>query len=184
MNNQTVSQNNDIEVLKLVEKFGFKFFGYDESGLTLVVAPNGQVVLLSVAYDFVKTQIANSQAGGSNGGMESMPNMPAMPQAMDSNIETAVEKESSIEESVEKQKEAAIQQAQPAPTPATIQVAAKSEEAESPYGDGFKPPINPVYINKAIEYIKRNSKKSLSSTSKWLSVQFQKFIEEQGLSKK
>lgn len=183
MNNQTVAQNNDLEVLKLVERFGFKFFGYDESGLTLVVAPNGQVVLLTVAYDFVQTQIARSQAS-SGGGMESMPNMPTMPQIVDSSIETAVEKEASIEKVVEKPKEVAAQQSQPAPVPTTVQVAAKPQEAESPYGDGFKPPINPVFIDKAIEYVKNNSKKSLSSTSRWLSVQFQKFIEEQGLSKK
>lgn len=181
MDNQTLQQNNDQEVLKLVERFGFKFFGYDENSLTLVVAPNGQIVPLKVAYDFVQTQIANSQVTG--GGPESMPNMPTMPVIPDANLETSIEKESTIEKSVEKKQEVANVAAQPIPVVQQPTTPAKPKEPESPYGDGFKTPINPVYIEKAIEYIKKNSRKSLSSTSKWLSVQFEKFVSEQKSSK-
>jgi hypothetical protein len=180
--NQALKQNNE-ENLKLVERFGFKFFGYDENSFTLVVAPNGQIVPLNVAYEFVQTQIANSQTF-SGGGIEGMPNMPTMPIIPDSKIESKVE--SAIENRVEKKQETSndnSKQNQQTVSVAPKQDPVKKTEPESPYGDGFKPPINPVYIEKALEYIKRNSKKSLSSTSKWLSVQFEKFISEQNSSK-
>jgi len=183
MNNQTVTQNNDIETLKLVERFGFKFFGYDENSLSLVVAPNGQIVTLSVAYDFVKTQIANSQSY-TGGGIEGMPNMPTLPQVPDANFESNLEKESNIEKAPEKKQEAQSNTQQQAPVViAQQQAAPKQQEPESPYGDGFKTPINPANIEKAIDYIKKNSSKSLSSTSRWLSVQFDKFVGEQKRSK-
>jgi hypothetical protein len=100
MNNQNIAQNNDPEVLKLVEKFGFKFFGYDESKFILVVAPNGEIVQLSVAYEFVQKQIASSQV--SSGGPEGFPNMPSMPQVPEVNLESNLEKESAIEKAQEK----------------------------------------------------------------------------------
>jgi len=67
--------NND-EILKLVESFGFKFFGYDEGNNTLVIAPNGQIVMLSIAYNFVKQQIAKSSQQPV--GPESIPQIPAL----------------------------------------------------------------------------------------------------------
>lgn len=178
MNNNQVTNNNDIEVLKLVERFGFKFFGYDESSQSLVVAPNGQIVLLGVAYEFVKKQIEVSQGGG----FESMPQMPQLPAVPDSNLEKSLESENKIgEKSKEAQGTQSKQQTTVSVNPAVV--AAPVRELESPYGDGFQPPINPAYIERAIEYIKRNSSKSLSSTSKWLSIQFEKFIGEQNLDK-
>jgi len=182
MNNQALQQNNDQEVLKLVERFGFKFFGYDESALTLVVAPNGQIVPLNVAYEFVQKQISNSQSTG--GGVEGMPNMPTMPVVPEVNFESNIEKESIIEKVTEKKQDnPQIPANQLVTTPQVQTAAPKPKEPESPYGDGFKTPINPIYIDKAIEYIKKNSRKSLSSTSKWLSVQFEKFVSEQKSSK-
>jgi len=124
----------------------------------------------------------NSQ--NSSGGPESMPNMPTMPVVPEANIETTVEKESTIENIVEKKQEVSKTVMPATPVVPQPQVApAKPKEPESPYGDGFKPPVNPAYIEKAIEYIKRNSRKSLSSTSRWLSVQFEKFVSEQKSSK-
>ncbi len=179
--NQTLKQNNE-ENLKLVERFGFKFFGYDENSFTLVVAPNGQIVPLNVAYEFVQTQIANSQTF-SGGGMEGMPNMPTMPTLPEAKVESKVE--SAIENRIEKKQESTNDNNQTQQTVSATpkQEPAKKTELESPYGDGFKTPINPAYIEKALDYIKRNSKKSLSSTSKWLSVQFEKFISEQNSGK-
>jgi hypothetical protein len=145
-------QNNDIEILKMVEKFGFKFFGYDENKATLVVAPNGQIVTLSVAYEFVQSQIAKSQSG--NGGIEGMPSMPNI---LEGNFESNLEKEIEVEKALEKKQENTAQQNNNQQTSAQPQVATKPVEPESPYGDGFKPLINPVYIEKAIEYIKKNS---------------------------
>lgn len=168
--------NNNTEILELVEKFGFKFFGYDENSLTLVVAPNGQIVPLSVAYEFVQKQIANSQ--GRSGGIEGMPTMPTMPVVPESNFESSVEKESNVEKPKEKVQDDIQRNQQPTSQP-VVQAPIVPKEPESPYGDGFKTPINPVFIDKAIEYVKRNSRKSLSSTSKWLSIQFEKFISEQ-----
>lgn len=181
MNDQNVSQNNDIEVLKLVERFGFKFFGYDENKLTLVVAPNGQIVQLKVAYEFVQKQIESSQSFSS--GPEGMPNMPSMPNIPDQSFESNLEKESSIEKPAEKNQEVqnTVKPVQPTPVVQTTPV--KAKEPESPYGDGFTPPFNPIFVDKAIDYIRRNSKKSLSSTSRWLSVQFEKFVSEQKSSK-
>lgn len=179
MNGNLINQNNE-ETLRLVEKFGFKFFGYDENSFSLVVAPNGQIVPLSVAYEFVQTQISNSQV--SSGGLESMPNVPSLPVVPESTIESSIEKESSIEsykrESIEKKEDTNIQQPLVSLSPPV-----KKTEPEFPYGDGFKTPFNPIYIEKALDYIRKNSKKTLSSTSKWLSVQFQKFIDEQDTSK-
>lgn len=182
MNDQNLAQNNDIEVLKLVERFGFKFFGYDENKLSLVVAPNGQIVQLKVAYEFVQKQIESAQSF--SGGPESMPNMQSMPTIPEGNFESNLEKESTIEKVPEKKQEVqTIQAPQVQPTPVVQAAVVKPEEPDSPYGDGFKTPINPVFVDKAIDYIRKNSRKSLSSTSRWLSVQFEKFVSEQKSSK-
>jgi len=177
MDNQNLIQNNDVEVLKLVERFGFKFFGYDENKLSLVVAPNGQIVQLKVAYDFVQKQIENSQSF--SGGPEGMPNIPTMPQIPEVNFESNLEKESTLEKATEKKQETQTNQQPTASTNVQKTAPVKQAEPESPYGDGFKTPINPIYIDRAIDYIRRNSKKSLNSTSRWLSIQFEKFVSEQ-----
>src|SRR5260221_8615404 len=156
------AQNTNEELLKLVEKFGFKFFGYDENGLVLVIAPNGQVVLLSVAYNFVKTQISQSQSGSP----ESMPQMPNLPELSDQKLDQGLEAESNIEV-----KKAETSNSSPNTiqiTPKIQPVAAKPKEVESPY-DGFKTSINPRDVNKALSFIKANSQKTASSTAKWLS---------------
>lgn len=182
MNDQNLAQNNDIEVLKLVERFGFKFFGYDENKLSLVVAPNGQIVQLKVAYEFVQKQIESAQSF--SGGPESMPNMPTITNIPEGNFESNLERESTIEKVAEKKQEVqSIQTPQVPQVPVAKPVVTKPEDPDSPYGDGFKTPINPVHIDKAMDYIRKNSRKSLSSTSRWLSVQFEKFVNEQKSSK-
>jgi len=168
----------DEEVLKLVASFGFKFFGYDEGNNTLVVAPNGQIVLLSVAYNFVKAQMAKT--AGQGGGPEMIPQMPSMPSSIDTKAENNIEQsaEKGIERQAEKQKTSlgVDLQVKPKAPPVAIKAA-----PESPYGDSMKLSFNPSDLNKTLSFISSNSKKSKTTSAKWLAEQFKKFLEEQRL---
>lgn len=170
----TIQEEKNTELLQLVEKFGFKFYGLDESGLSLVIAPTGEIVLLSVAYDFVKSQIV--KAKNYSGGIESFPT------GLDLDFETKFESQAeSFSNVIEKNKEDdpnsnKTQQSNVTQTTQATSPLIKKDQ-ESPYGDGFKTPINPLDVDKAMNYIKENSNISKSDTKYWLAVQFKKFLE-------
>jgi hypothetical protein len=170
----TIQEEKNTELLQLVEKFGFKFYGLDESGLSLVIAPTGEVVLLSVAYDFVKSQIVKAKI--SSGGIESFPT------GLDLDIESKFESQAeSFSNVIEKNKEedSNTNKTQQSTTtqPTQVTIAPIKKDQESPYGDGFKTPINPLDVDKAMNYIKANSNVTKSDTKYWLAIQFKKFLE-------
>lgn len=160
------------EILKTLEKFGFKFFGYAENKEPLVVAPNGQVTSLTVAYNFVKSKLIEPSK---TGGVEAMPQMPVMPE---SSAETSVEKAAESEKSAEK----ASQNAQPSDLTVkrvAPKVASVAPKVELPFGDGFYPKVfDPTDVSKAQSFVSQNSQKDDKTAEKWLAVLWDKFLKE------
>jgi hypothetical protein len=164
------------EVLKLVEKYGFKFFGRDENNNVLVVAPNGQIVQLVVAHKFVLDQISRSSQAPV--GPESMPQMPNLP-----NSDTKLERSFETEKGPDDTKSQVNTQGASALTVHTktpqVKAIAEPPKLENPYGDGFKLSFNPADLNKTDDYMKKNITKPSTSSAKWLATQFEKFLAEQ-----
>lgn len=160
--------------LKYIEPFGFKYFGKDESGEILVIAPNGQVVKISLAISFVNSQIQKQKAEQSSGGPENIPNMPTMVSVPEANLEQNVE--TSIEKAEKSEKNESNPVVKVAPVAEPPKVAEKPKQASSPYGDGFKVPFDPNEVDKTVDYINQNVQKSLNSSSKWLARQFEKYL--------
>jgi len=167
-------------VLAQIERFGFKYFGNGENNEPLVLAPNGQVIPLKVAYDFVQMQISKAAQQQAGGGPEQMP---SIPQTVDSaglevHIEKSVEKETSIEKASEKQTvvQTANNTAQTA-TPVTVDPI--EIKMPIPFDEGFKvTKFDPTDLNQVEDYIESNKNGSAASTSTWLANQFEKFLQE------
>ncbi len=178
-NNQKVDPQL-VQILELLGKFGFKFFGYSENKEPLVIAENGQVVTVSVAYNFVQTQMAKASAAASMGNIETMPQMPQMPQ-MPTSPEGKVE--SKLEQGMEKQDKTNFglenipkignqQQTNP-------QNQGQQQVPQQVFGDGFKiSSFNPSNIDQTIEFVKKNSQASQTSPKKYLAIQLEKFLAE------
>lgn len=169
------SNNTQLQqVITQLEKFGFKFFGYSETSEPLVVAPNGQVIPLKVAYDFIKQQVDKATSGSIEKFPESMPTIDSSPK-IESKIETAVEK------SVEKQSDQPKSENKPA-TNQSVQTTQTTDPdilMPLPFTDGFQvKSFNPTNLREVEEYIKDNSKVSNTSSRKWLAIQFEKFVKE------
>jgi len=58
---------------------------------------------------------------------------------------------------------------------------AVAQEPDNPFGDSPKLSFNPAMIEKAQNFVNNNSQKAKTTTARWLSEQFKKFIEEQKL---
>jgi hypothetical protein len=171
------------KILPTLNKFGFVFFGYDENKKPLVKAPNGQVVFLDVAYQFVKEQIEKNE-GESTGNVEDMPEIPQMPQAVEqgseSNVESGAEKspEQKQEEKKEDQNIPNLQGPMQQVQVRTPQVQIKKPK-QLPFGDGFQPKtFDPEKVDQVLKYIEKNSKKSAKTSDKWLAEMFKKFYDE------
>lgn len=159
--------------LKFIEPFGFKYFGKDESGELLVIAPKGQVVKISLAIGFAQEQIKKQQAAASSGGPESIPNMPVMVNTPEANLEQSAE--TNIEKAEKSEKDGSnpvVKVTQNEPP----KVAEKPKQASSPYGDGFQVPFDPNEVDKTISYINKNAQKSLNTPARWLAKQFEKYL--------
>jgi len=168
-----------LEILKAVEKFDFKFFGLSENKEPLVIAPNGQVVSLPIAYNFVKTKLIEPAQSGT--GAESMPAMPVVPEVMSNQPDSNIEKSFEVEKQVEKPKETPAENTQ---SDLTVRAIAPKEtvlepKIDLPFGDGFYPrAFDPTDVNKAQKFIASNAQKDDKSSEKWLSVLWDKFIKE------
>ncbi|MEP7103835.1 MAG: hypothetical protein ABI721_03960 [Candidatus Dojkabacteria bacterium] len=176
---QSITDPKILEILKTVEKFEFKFFGLSETKEPLVIAPNGQVVLLNVAYNFVKTKLIDPSKASS--GVESMPVMPAMPDSSFKQLDANLEKKFEIEKQVEKSKEVSTPAA---PSDLAVRNIAPKQaviepKIDIPFGDGFYPKVfDPTDVNKAQKFIAANAQKDDKSSERWLSVLWDKFIKE------
>lgn len=186
MGNQTANTTDPqlLTVLDQIGKFGFRFFGYGENNEPLVIAPNGQVIPIKIAYEFVQQQINKSQIASSGGSLE---NMPEMPVSVDSgSFETKVEtnnpeKESNIETSQQQKKQTSL---------STVQNKSNDEQnpkistgkMNPPFDDGFKiRSFDPTDIAQATKFVEDNQNGSASSTKTWLAAQFKKFMLEYNL---
>ncbi len=175
----SVTDPKVLEILKAVEKFNFKFFGLSETKEPLVMAPNGQVVGLGVAYNFVKTKLI--EPAQSSSGTEAMPSMPVIPEVIPSQPDAGLEKAFEIEKQIEKPKETPATNPQSDLTVRNIAPKEKVLEPkiDLPFGDGFYPrAFDPTDVNKAQKFIAANAQKDDKSSEKWLSVLWDKFIKE------
>ncbi len=171
------------DILKAVEPYGFKFFGYNEAKEALVTAPNGQVLPLKNAHALVQQQISNLNAQG-QGGIENIPQMPAMPN-------TIANVESKIETKIEQQSNSIEKETQPNQTKVSTQpivqnpkqeekkpAAAKKIKIDPPFGDGFKPknvdPTDPVQLT---NFTNAHINASSSDPRKWLALEFERVLE-------
>ncbi len=170
-------------ILAQIEKFGFKFFGYGENNDPLVIAPNGQVIPLKVAYEFVQQQIQNSTTN-KQGGIESLPlGIAQIPDSkpMDVNFEKTPEKESSLETKPESQQNIQTQVSTNPVQNAPISNTQNSvtPKMPMPFDDGFKiKTFDPTDIDQTQEFVKQNSTATNTSSKKWLAAQFEKFLKE------
>lgn len=171
------------QVLAQLQNFGFSFYGFDESGKPMVLSSNGQVIDINLAINFVNQQIKIGQAQSSGGSPESMPTPEDAPTraSPERSVETKLEQalDSSMESKQEKQAQQANQQQ------SGLQVQQKAPQvqlkpaANKPYGDGFDPKsFNPQDIKQTLQFIEENARKSNTSSNKWLSIKFRKFVEE------
>jgi len=184
MNSSTIVSPQLTKVLSQIEKFGFKFFGYDENNDPLVIAPNGQIIPLKVAYEFVQLQIKKSSENTSENSPESMPTLPQI-QDIGASIELTSEKSAEKESVIEKATESAPMLQQVAvtspstATPVPPITKDSSMKMPAPFDDGFKiKSFDPTDIAQTQDFVKNNSKASNSSSNKWLSTQFEKFLRE------
>ncbi len=171
-----MNDNNQLQqVIAQLEKFGFKFFGYSETSEPLVVAPNGQVIPLKVAYDFIKQQVEKATSGNIEKFPEGIPTLDSSPK-IESKMEGAVESEKSIEK---KQEKSEPQKNQNAPQTQTPTASDDDTVMPMPFGDGFAiKSFNPTKLKEAEIYIEKNSQGSNTSSRKWLAIQFEKFVKE------
>lgn len=185
-NNQLKPQVSDPrlqQVLMQLQRFNFSFYGYDESGKPLVASPNGQVIDINLAINFVNQQIkARQQAQSSGGSPESMPTpedaitRSSPERSVETKLEAALE--SSMEKKQEEQKQQPSGPQEPQVQQKSPQVQLKAASAK-PYGDGFDPKsFDPQDIQQTLQFIEENAKKSNTSSNKWLAIKFRKFVEE------
>jgi hypothetical protein len=188
-------QGQDInEIIKILEKFNFKFFGRNESGAYLVIAPNGQIVPVDVAYKFLQTQMSNANQSTTSTGTEGMPSMPQMPQVP---VNFEQPKYENIPNNIDKQNENRIENKQESglmmPSGSVPRVAPKvviKEEKSQQIGDGYTV-FNDVNLNalsdpnnqqKLLNFIEKNRKQTTNKDpKKWLAFLFKKFLEEYNL---
>ncbi len=175
MNSQQVSPQLQ-NLLKFLEKSGFRFFGYSEANEPLVIAPNGQVISANAAYNYVQAQMNSAGTTGGKGA-EAMPQMPSMPQVSnipDSQINKINEKKVETQKAVERVQQNSAQPVVPAKAPV---VAATPARISLPFGDGFTPKsFNPTDENQVKTFTSQNSTKPLTDPKKWLSTLLTKFL--------
>lgn len=170
-------------VLTKLKPFGFNFHGYDESGLPLVVAPNGQVVEINTAISFANSEIAKKEET-SPSSVELPPEMPQMPT---SNTETKVESSPEQEKNAESSSESDTNLQSAPKSDFVIQTQAPQIELKTPkyikpYGDGFEiKSFNAGNPEEATKFVEKNIKKNNKSSDKWLATMFKKFLEENKL---
>ena len=177
MGNSTKISPQLNETLKLIEKFGFSFFGYSETGDPLVVSPNSQIVTVKIAMNFVQDQIkkASLQAGSSS--PEAISDIPTMPNMADKALEKGFEKnENKIEKSTNQKGHASIQTVQ-------NQSIATSPKMKIDYplindfsDFGFKSSFKT--LDQVQRFISRTAKNNNTSSASWLKELWNKFIEE------
>jgi len=71
MSNIKLNEEQTKKLLQIVTKAGFKFYGRDENNDILVIAPNGQIVSILVAYKFLQDQKKQTENSGGFRGFES-----------------------------------------------------------------------------------------------------------------
>ena len=178
-NSQTNPQIN--AVLQQLERFGFKYFGVGENNEPLVIAPNGQVIPLKVAYEFVQFQIKKSSEEKTGGNAESMP---SMSQSIDTytpdiSLEKSPEKETAIDQSTKN--ETSVAKSTPSHTQG-ISTSVKTDikiKMPPPFDDGFKiTKFDPTDLEQVEDYVNSNKSASNTSSTKWLAAQFEKFLKE------
>lgn len=180
------NSNSDYEVLlKSLERFGFKFFGYSETNIPLVIAPNGQIVEISVAKVFLENELkkARNQTSGSiEGKIENIP------QVVEDNLERKDSEIENFERSLEIKREENVRNLDSdnlLESEKKSPVISLPSEADNLFSDGYNKfenidldLRNPQNIIILEDFIQSNARKSNSDPKKWLSHMFQKAIQE------
>lgn len=175
MSNQSDKELQD--VLKIIEKFGFSFFGYNEAQEPLVVSPNGQVVTVSVALNFVKAQV-NKVQGEKSGSPESIPQMSVDIEKVKENVDIGFESgiESKSEKPENKENGSSKNQQPSASTPT---VAVVNKQVEKYFGEGFNPKVfDWSKLSQVKSFVEENAQKSNTTSDAWLAKLFEKFMQE------
>lgn len=169
------SQNLDPklqQILKQIENFGFKFYGFDENSMPLVSGPNSQVVPINVAISFVNQQIQNKNNSSVNvetGVVESSDSNSRIESANERQLETKLEIPKDPTQNQNTQTPTAVQTKSP-----QIKL---SEPKKKPYGEGFDPKsFDPADITSTLQFIEKNQKTNPKSSNRWIAEQFKKFI--------
>ncbi len=166
------------KILEQLEKFGFKFYGYDEGGVPLVKGLNNQIIEINIAINFVNQQVQSQST--STGGSGSFENAP-----VNENLDSAVSVENQTERKIELNKE--TEKSSEADTSGQDELTVQRKAPpiklvrppNKPYGDGFDPvSFNPESLNSTLNFIEKHGKTTKTSSNKWLREQFKKFMEE------
>jgi len=172
------------KILDQLSQFNFDFYGYDDNGMPLVKSPDGQIIEINIAINFVNDQIKKRQVESSSPGSFEAPNLA---ENLDNSVSVENSAESNLEKKLEEsgEQEKSEDQNNQKPIQDNSQNIQKTPNIEikrpknKPYGDGFDPvSFDPADINSTLDFINKNKTKSNQSSKKWLSVQFQKFLKE------
>jgi len=161
--------------LQALQQYGFVYFGMDENGQILVQGPNGQVVPLKMANEFVQSQIINRQ--DSPAGIEGVPQIP---RDIESATEASIESGEKVVQAKDDREK--VQKVVNVADPMHVRNQAPkmkvlSDEANKPWGEGFNMTfeLKPEIVEK---FIASNIKRPKSSTNKWLATAFSKWMQE------
>lgn len=179
------SQSDYQLLLKSLERFGFKFFGYSENNIPLVIAPNGQIVDINLAKSFLENELKKARSQGS-GNIEGQ--LENIPQTLESKVESKESEIENLEKSLEIRREEKVlnlQSQQANDDAKKSPVISLPSQSESLFADGYnnfneidldlRNPQNVIILE---DFIQNNAKKSNSDPKKWLSHMFQKAIQE------
>lgn len=172
------------DLIIYLEKFGFKYLGPGENEDVLFTAPNGQVVSGEIAYRFVKTQLVDP-AKSSTVSPESIAMPEVIPTTIDSDFESKIETEKSLDEAnkIEKAKEQEAgepsQQSDLTVKDTSPRMKVGNTTIPVPFGDGFLPKsFKPDDTSSIQEFISKKASASHSDPAAWLRVLWEKFLKE------
>ncbi len=175
------------KILQFVEKYGFKFYGYDENKVPLLVAPNNQIVSLKEVLEFFKKKKNEiSQIESRSSVIENVNKIEHYLPYLDLSVEVVNRPDQAIEKKEAETNKVDMVKDKSSSRNNTNQIKTNNNDnlkLNVPIGVGYLPAsFDPLDIKSTQEFINRNSHKDLKDTKKWIATLWMKFLAEQGLS--
>lgn len=183
------------KLLDLLKSFGFDFYGNDEEGKPLLVAPNKQIVPIQLAIEFVKKKRSEMENSNSSSveqisftnSLETLV-APDIESSIESHIENSIEKGvNTIETNIEKQdnfEKTSTNQSKSKSAKADNNAKQNdSPQIDMPIGVGYLPSsFDPLHPSEVKKFINHNKGVKSTKSAAWLKELWEKFLIEQGFS--